>query len=177
MYIAILTFIISTFLYFFYFKHQPLVIYLLFTFITQLLLNLYNTHQSFLNTLLQTILPWTLIFCTTIILLQIYPGFKNAFSDVIGYYIISKQLNNLLIQTFDLKDPIIQKVYNNPSLLINQFTPLNFDQSWQQLSHLIKDNSTREPILKLIILKDTIGEFLWYLYTGLIVIAISNANI
>ena len=31
-----------------------------------------------------TFLPWTLIFGVIIVILTIYPGFKSAFSDVIG---------------------------------------------------------------------------------------------
>ena len=45
-----------------------------------------------------TFIPWTLIFGVTIIILVIYPGFKSAFSDVIGYYWISNQANDLLIE-------------------------------------------------------------------------------
>jgi hypothetical protein len=45
-----------------------------------------------------TFIPWTLIFGVTIIILVIYPGFKSAFSDVIGYYWISNQANDLLVE-------------------------------------------------------------------------------
>ena len=33
-----------------------------------------------------TFLPWVLIFGVLILVLTIYPGFKSAFSDVIGYF-------------------------------------------------------------------------------------------
>ena len=45
-----------------------------------------------------TFIPWTLIFGVTIIILAIYPGFKSAFSDVIGYYWISNKANDLLVE-------------------------------------------------------------------------------
>jgi hypothetical protein len=45
-----------------------------------------------------TFIPWTLIFGVTIIILVIYPGFKSAFSDVIGYYWISNKANDLLVE-------------------------------------------------------------------------------
>ena len=35
-----------------------------------------------------TIVPWLLIFGAVIIILVIYPGFKSAFSDVIGYFYV-----------------------------------------------------------------------------------------
>ena len=36
-----------------------------------------------------TFLPWTLIFGVIIVILTVYPGFKSAFSDVIGYFWVS----------------------------------------------------------------------------------------
>jgi hypothetical protein len=45
-----------------------------------------------------TFIPWTLIFGVTIVILVIYPGFKSAFSDVIGYFWISNQANELLVE-------------------------------------------------------------------------------
>jgi hypothetical protein len=43
-----------------------------------------------------TFIPWTLIFGIIVIVLIIYPGFKSAFSDVIGYYYVSSSANTLL---------------------------------------------------------------------------------
>jgi len=45
-----------------------------------------------------TFLPWTLIFGVVLIVLVIYPGFKSAFSDVIGYYYVSSSANELLVK-------------------------------------------------------------------------------
>ena len=45
-----------------------------------------------------TFIPWTLIFGVMIIILVIYPGFKSAFSDVIGYYWVANEANNLLVE-------------------------------------------------------------------------------
>jgi hypothetical protein len=36
-----------------------------------------------------TFLPWTFIFGTMLAVLVIFPGFKSAFSDVVGYFAIS----------------------------------------------------------------------------------------
>ena len=45
-----------------------------------------------------TLWPWTLIFGVLVIILSIYPGFKSAFSDVIGYFWISKSANEIMSQ-------------------------------------------------------------------------------
>jgi hypothetical protein len=43
-----------------------------------------------------TFIPWTLIFGVIIVVLIMYPGFKSAFSDVIGYFYVSSTANKLL---------------------------------------------------------------------------------
>jgi len=109
-----------------------------------------------------TFLPWILIFGVLVMILTIYPGFKSAFSDVIGYYYVSSQATKLLtellvnqeIQQKMTEDPnmtpekkealetaadTIIKICGNTSILINQIVPSNFDQYWGILTPLIKD--------------------------------------
>ena len=45
-----------------------------------------------------TFIPWTLIFGVMIVILILYPGFKSAFSDVIGYYWVANRANEILVQ-------------------------------------------------------------------------------
>ena len=105
-----------------------------------------------------TFVPWILIFGVLVLVLTIYPGFKSAFSDVIGYYYVSgtatKLLTELLInQDIEKKmteDPnmtpekkealektadVIIKICGNTSILINQIVPNNFD-----VFKFLKDN-------------------------------------
>jgi hypothetical protein len=109
-----------------------------------------------------TFLPWILIFGVLVLILTIYPGFKSAFADVIGYYYVSgpstKLLTELLvnkdIEKKLLDDPnmtpqkkealesaadAIIKICGNTSILINQIVPSNFDQYWSILKPLMKD--------------------------------------
>lgn len=109
-----------------------------------------------------TFVPWILIFGVLVLILTIYPGFKSAFSDVIGYYYVSssanKILTDLLVNTdVDKKmteDPnmtpdkkvklesaadTIIKICGNTSVLINQIVPSNFEQYWSILKPLMKD--------------------------------------
>jgi hypothetical protein len=55
-----------------------------------------------------TFIPWTLIFGVIILVLTMYPGFKSAFSDVIGYFYVSSSANKLLTDLLVNKD--IEKV-------------------------------------------------------------------
>lgn len=108
-----------------------------------------------------TFLPWTLIFGVMIVILTVYPGFKSAFSDVIGYFWVSSSANKVITEL--LVDPKIQKkmdqdttsspeqkeammtaadtiikICGNTSILINQIVPSNFQSYWNILTPLLK---------------------------------------
>ena len=57
-----------------------------------------------------TFIPWILIFGVIIVILTIFPGFKSAFSDVVGYFYVSGQANNILTEL--LVNPEIEKKMN-----------------------------------------------------------------
>jgi hypothetical protein len=109
-----------------------------------------------------TFLPWILIFGVLVLILTIYPGFKSAFSDVVGYYFVSSSATKLLTELLINKDiekkiqedpnmtpekkeslesaaDAIIKICGNTSILINQIVPSNFDEYWGILTPLMKD--------------------------------------
>jgi hypothetical protein len=202
-----------------------------------------------------TIIPWTLIFGVLIVVISKFPGFKSAFSDVIGYWWVSTEANKLISKllinrdlekklktpplssrlvpsappyvasTFSASPPyvaptpsapplpsavaepiieeperltkkqfggaktekeqledaadLIVKICGNVSLLINQITPSNFDKYWEMLKPLMKPIYRRDTnpesiklhndLFSLVVKRDSIGEIMWYLYTGLLV--------
>jgi hypothetical protein len=156
-----------------------------------------------------TFLPWTLIFGVLIVILTIYPGFKSAFSDVIGYFWVSSSASKLITEL--LVDPDIQKkidsdvtstteqkeamqsaadaiikICGNTSILINQIVPENFNSYWNILTPLMKQkyqtdgnetNEMKSQLFDLVITRDNVGEFMWYLYTGLLLISIVQLKI
>lgn len=110
---------------------------------------------------LTTFVPWVLIFGILIVVLTIYPGFKSAFSDVIGYYWVSSSANKIitdLLMSQDVQPKIdtdsalseegkkqmqgtadaIIKICGNNAVLINQMTPQNFADFWKMLTPLMK---------------------------------------
>ena len=190
-----------------------------------------------------TFLPWTLIFGIVIAILIIYPGFKSAFSDVVGYFYITGSAHILFSEMLAIKGDINSKIEGEPAsvdklalrttadaliklcgnlgVLINQIVPSNFKDYWTLLSPLMKpadelanqplykgylqsesktefkggaglgqspDNSSsvttspassksasdfyRDELLKLVVTRDNVGEAMWYLYTGIVVISI-----
>lgn len=110
-----------------------------------------------------TFMPWVFIFGVMMGILIIFPGFKSAFSDVVGYFAVSKSattlLSDLLVNTdidnqvndSDSKDTkeskksmqesadAIVKLLGNVSILINQIVPGNFMHNWDTLVPLMKD--------------------------------------
>ena len=191
-----------------------------------------------------TFIPWFLIFGVIVIVLVIYPGFKSAFSDVIGYYYVSTKANELLVellasqgletsttapatattatattatatdsisptappasaflgpkaQTGGTKEELqkasdlILKICGNTSILINQMVPSNFDSYWKLLNPLKKEKyqmkngdeisndaqQLKKQLFELVVTRDTIGEALWYIYTGLLLTSIVQLKI
>jgi len=155
---------------------------------------------------LYTFIPWTVIFGSMIAVLIIFPGFKSAFSDVIGYFAISggaKDIfNNILVNkeiqgNIDNDDPAnkavfekaadaITKMVGDKSILINKMTPDNFTDFWDTLFPLMKPEITnnadmltdyKTQLLNLVVLKENIGEALWYVYTALLIASIVYYNL
>jgi hypothetical protein len=161
--------------------YNSLSIYLLLVIIIQFIVNVImvagkcggSIQSNIAAAGLYTLFPWILIFGVMMIVIIVYPGFKTAFSDVIGYYYVAgganKVLSDLLIdknvqqqidessgslkQKEDLEnvaDAII-KITGNTSILINQIVPDNFINFWNLLNPLMKlkyQTNTPETIEK-----------------------------
>jgi len=158
-----------------------------------------------------TFIPWLLIFGVIIIVLVAYPGFKSAFSDVIGYFYVSSSANKLITELLINKDvdiktegldkndrkklmdtaDIIIKICGNTSVLINQIVPENFNDYWGILEPLMKPeyqstntnydsgltNQKKNELFELAVTRDNVGEIMWYLYTGILLISIVQLKI
>jgi hypothetical protein len=190
-YLNIVTFLITTIFYYFSLKpmlkydviseqnkyktfisnsYMYLAIYLLSIIVIQFIVNTYvitsscggNITDNLEASGFLTFIPWTLIFGAVILILSIYPGFKSAFSDVIGYFYVSNSANKILSELLidrDIQNQIegdltltpekqtnlqnaadsIIKIFGNSSILINQIVPSNFNRYWNILKPLMKD--------------------------------------
>jgi hypothetical protein len=195
-------------------NNTALLIYFLFIILTQIGINssvmvnkcggsiLQNIGSAFLMTLI----PWIFIFGGVIVCLMMFPGFKSAFSNVIGYFAVSNSANNILSELLvntDLNQTInavtdtdpakknslksaaeaIVKLSGNMSILINQIVPSNFMEYWTMLVPLMKEQyqtgapEMKQQLLDLVVTRDNIGEALWYVYTAILLISITQYNI
>jgi hypothetical protein len=108
-----------------------------------------------------TFIPWVLIFGSLMLVLIAFPGFKSAFSNVIGYFVVAGEANNVLTtllvnqetksaidgetdttpekkQELSRAAEAILKLCGNMSVLINQIVPSNFEEYWSLLKPLMK---------------------------------------
>jgi len=190
-----------------------LALYLLIVCLSQFLLNTaYLTNKcggEVKNNIgpaaLYTFFPWLIIFGIIIAILIIFPGFKSAFSDVIGYFAIAGSAKTLFANIMldadlnakiaGLSDPTkkaeittaaetLVKMLGNKSILINQITPDNFTSSWNLLKPLMKDTiigqleiDNKAKLLDLVVLKDNIGEAFWYVYTAILISSVVYYNL
>lgn len=189
-------------------SYKVLGVYLLLVIVSQLCINAYSITSICGGSVTEnigaagiyTFLPWSLIFGIVLLTLIIFPGFKSAFSDVIGYYFVYGSANKVLTELLidkdiqktindssenkeklqDAADAII-KICGNMSILINQIVPDNFNDYWKILDPLMKpkyqNNSPASADLKnqlfeLVVTRDNVGESMWYIYTGILLTSI-----
>lgn len=191
-------------------------IYFLLVIIVQFGLNTYlissncggSVSSNLKTSALMTFIPWFFIFGFMMAILIMFPGFKSAFSDVIGYFYVAdsakKLLDELLVNAEIYKEiensaqgdrnklealkstaSLVTKLTGNMSLLINKIVPLNFIQFWDLLKPLMKEQyhngenaiSMRKKLFELSLTRENIGEGMWYIYTGIILISIVQFGI
>jgi hypothetical protein len=195
-------------------NNTALLIYFLFVVLTQMGINASvmvtkcggSLMQNIGSAFLMTLIPWIFIFGGVIICLMMFPGFKSAFSNVIGYFAVSNSANNILSELLintDLNQTInaakdadptkvnslksaaeaIIKLCGNMSILINQIVPSNFVEYWAMLVPLMKEQyqagapEMKQQLLDTVVVRDNIGEALWYIYAAVLLISITQYNI
>ena len=151
---------------YYYGNLSRLAIYFFMVIISQFILNSIYLGNKCVNSTgtikiaaFYTFIPWFLIFGVLLGILLIFPGFKSAFSDVVGYFAVSGKSNDIFstilvdteIQDSMNKDNLsgtqktalsksaeaIMKICGNKSIIINQMNPENFVSIWRTLIPLM----------------------------------------
>ena len=138
-----------------------------------------GTNQETLA-MVVTLFPWILFLGMIIILLQAFPGWKSPFSNTIGYAIakglgVSSVLYKLVQKKTNRPKDLVDKVYNRPALLANMFTPNNIDQQAPSMFNIGKSDPIYKKFKQIILVKDAVAEFCWYLITGLLIISYQSS--
>jgi hypothetical protein len=172
--------------------------YILLVFITQLYANISlasskcGANQGAIP-FIATIIPWLFMFGSLTMILAIFPGWISPFSNTFGYFAaLISGVNNLINDIFlpYSKSKVPEKNQDNPaqmalahiygkkSLMINEITPSNFNYFWSSMKSLFRsgvenNKQLKESLYNVIVLKDVVAEFMWYILGGLLVSSIS----
>jgi hypothetical protein len=193
-------------------SYTYLIFYVLFIILSQFFINVGiiinkcggNYQDNFASAAMITIVPWIFIFGSVVLILIAFPGFKSAFSNVVGYFSVSGKasdiLNKLLVNT-EMNNAVessglsgeakkelqesaeaIIKLCGNTSLMINQIVPDNFESYWNILIPLMKpefsnDKDLKKQLLDIVVTRDNIGEAMWYCYTAIFLVSIVQYNL
>ena len=148
-------------------------------------INCGETDGSGKVVLTATLVPWMLMFLPMMLLLYVFPIWKQPFSNTIGYLITRLSVGSgPLLQLLQSKESpghdALREVYESPFILINKFTPQNMIQTLITLKDTLNDKLKTGlvepvqlevfpeliPLQNLVHLKDSIGESIWYMLAG-----------
>jgi hypothetical protein len=130
----------------YYTNYVRLAIYLVAVFISQFLINSIfimqtcggDTVSNIGTSFLMTFFPWIFIFGFILIILIINPGFKSAFSDIVGYFVVAGSATELLNKI--LIDPeISNSIDNSTESDVNKKNDLKMTA--QSVMKLLSNNS------------------------------------
>ena len=157
-----------------------------------------NGNINFNLAIYSVLIPWLIMFGALLVILIRMPSWKAPFSNTFGYLIvkfngIETLLKSMLrskkvqkkkdVEFIDSSAPI-DKIYNDPSLLINEITPANYDDFWSYgmknlFKSAVKENEqvVKNKLRSQVIKKDLISEFIWYFLVGTFITTVTFTRI
>ena len=136
---------------------------------------------------LTTFFPWVSIFGMLYTFLLVMPSWKSPFSNTFGYFItiyFMQGKTKLISLLKGGEDAVKIVIKDNISNIINDYGPENIGKlkklaetdgkHWQSYGPGNKERQKYNDVARLIIMKDYIAEFVWYILTGILVINMTN---
>jgi hypothetical protein len=127
-----------------------------------------------------TLVPWGVMLGATIAVLEFMPGWKQPFANTFGYLFFKfagggPAVLNLLKPNLDS----LKYITEDPSLLANKFTDSNFDEMFASFiqQDVFKPDGVPDDFRKVVVLKDTVSEFVWYILVGAVAMTTSHSII
>jgi hypothetical protein len=143
-----------------------------------------NNPQATTTGVVATIFPMLFIFGLLQMLLTIFPGWLEPFSNTFGYAIAkiggaeSVVQGVLKQQASGEIEKAILNIYNDPSIFLNQFNYENeedFKTKWDKSKDLfiprahLTTSSEYINFRNMVKLKDLVSHFVWYMLAGILV--------
>ena len=120
-----------------------------------------------------TVVPWVVMFGITIAVLYVLPGWKQPFSNTIGYVgSLVAGGHQKVIALVDDKSDMFKYILESPALLINQFSLSNFSETIAKIAPSADPAKVLE-FRNIVLLKEVLAEMVWYLLVGFIIITTS----
>ena len=130
--------------------------------------------NSSMSVVTATFVPWLLIFGSTLVALSFFPEWKRPFSNTFGYVFARLAGSTAMFLDLLKQDQKISYIYEDPSLLLNQFTTTNFDTMFETMKEVFIDDLPKKELFKNVVgLKEIISEWIWILLAGSIAISSS----
>jgi hypothetical protein len=132
---------------------------------------------------LYTMFPFFFIFGSIMIMIKINKGWLNPFSNTIGYLIAMKLMGGAKAfqQIIELAPDSIGKPREDTSLWTNTLRKDNYKTKIYNLFEQPEPRTDSgdfdihyNKLYKMVILKDTISEVIWYLLSGCLAISVTN---
>jgi hypothetical protein len=134
-----------------------------------------------------TFIPWLIIFGLLNVMLLVFKGWKQPFSNTFGYLLtrlmgISDLLNQILKP---LDGDLVNKeaenlanIYGDKSLFVNEIPYDEYDTFWDNMKNYFKPEAFTNVELKdglkmMVFAKDLVAEFVWFVLTGFLVTSVS----
>lgn len=142
-----------------------------------------NNPQATTTGVVATIFPMLFIFGLLQLLLTIFPGWLEPFSNTFGYGIAKiagaeKAVRDVLkAGTGGEISKAINNIYNDPSIFLNQFNyndQTDFDIKWGKSKDLFLPDTgigslKYNEFKNMVKLKDLVSQFVWYMLAGILV--------
>lgn len=143
--------------------------------------------------ILNTVFPWLFIFGSIYGILLVFDTWHRPFSNTLGYLVIKllgieSLFVNILTNT-DANEAILQAILNmktNKSIFINEMDeePVMFKKFFEELNKAKiidkkdddKYNKDITEIYKLIVIKNSVGRFVWFFLSGIIISTVTYNN-
>ena len=166
------------------------ILYFLLVITSQYFLNLFTTKELCGSiqpgtAFFYTFIPWMFIFGSIFFVLTFFPGWKIPFSNTFGYLITLllgiRSTFHRILQPTTTNNKMIRNIYEDSSLLINEFTPGNFELMWNKLqsSNILNKDAFnyKQKFKNFVVIKDYVSELIWLVLSGFLITSISYNSI
>lgn len=126
-----------------------------------------------------TIPTWFIMFGLMLVALKSLPGWKGPFSNTFGYFLLVLSGYKTKLEQHIKPDVQIKYnyVYQNPLIIINEFDLSTIESAYtsetiRNIFDLDKEG-VKDLIFKLVMFKELVSEFVWFILTGVIIISVS----